>query len=71
MVQYKLRVFTLIFSSSLTHSLLRSEIYVILGVLGLNFEAHLLKEGIFGFLLAFLAYFLIEGVTIRVCYVIS
>jgi hypothetical protein len=67
-MHYILRVLTLILSSFITHSLVRSDFSALLGFWADLREAHLLKEDFF---LAFMVFLLKEGFTTRVCMVIS
>jgi hypothetical protein len=53
LIHYILRVFTLILSSRITHSLVRSDFSALLGFLDDLREAHLLKEEIFWHLWCF------------------
>jgi hypothetical protein len=53
LIQYILRILTLILSSQLTHSLVRSDFCALFGLLADLRKAHLLKEEIFGILWCF------------------
>jgi hypothetical protein len=68
LIHYILRVLPLILSSIFHSIIVRPEICALFGLLANLRKAHLLKEEIFGILWCF---FLKEGVTTRVCMIIS